>query len=332
MLPAVDGSGTLNSDTAPLPAAADLAAKYAEWVQFLTVEKRFSRHTLRAYTSDILAFLSFLTAHFGKPPSLDMLGDASIRDFRGWLAKNTAGGASAATRARALASVRNFLKWLDKNGYLHNAAIGAIRTPKQPRKLPRALPPDQAMRAALEADTVVDIEWVGLRDRALFTLLYGCGLRIDEALQLNFGTRPLNGELRVMGKGRKERLVPVLPVVQQALDDYIAACPFAMEKQSPLFRGQRGGRLNPSVAQEQMRRLRRAMNLPETLTPHALRHSFATHILVAGADLRSIQELLGHASVSTTQRYTDLDNQQLLDIYDKAHPRAQTDDGQSKSR
>jgi len=311
-----------HSPHAPPSAAPDLAAIFAAWLAFLEHEKRFSRHTLRAYGKDLFYFFEFLTSHLGKPPSMNDLGDTPLRDFRGWLAKETARGLSAASRARHLSSVRSFLKWLDKQGHLHNAAIGQVRTPKKPQRLPRALPPDQAKMATLGAHAGADEAWMGLRDRAVFTLLYGCGLRIDEALQLNFGTRPRNAEVRVMGKGSRERLVPVIPVVEKVLQEYISVCPFPFEKTTPLFLGARGGRLNQGVAQRQLRILRRALGLPETLTPHALRHSFATHILVNGADLRSIQELLGHASLKTTQRYTDFDNRQLLEIYDKAHPRA----------
>lgn len=306
---------------APVSTAPDLAEKFSLWLDFLSHEKRFSPHTLRAYGRDLDSFFSFMTRHLGRPPSMNDLGDASIRDFRGWLSKETAAGLGPATRARHLSSVRSFLKWLDKQGYLHNPAITAVRTPKQPRKLPRALPPDLAMKAARGEDTG---EWEEARDRALFTLLYGCGLRIGEALALDFGARPRDGELRVMGKGRKERMVPVLPAVAAALEEYYAACPFPLEKETPLFLGARGGRLHQGVAQRRMRNLRRRLNLPETLTPHALRHSFATHILVNGADLRVIQELLGHASLKTTQRYLDFDNRQLLSIYDAAHPRAKS--------
>lgn len=308
----------------PLSAAADLQAVFAQWTLYLTHEKHFSHHTLRAYLSDVHYFCDFLTAHLARPPSLHDLGEASIRDFRSWLAKRTGEGAGAATRARALASLRNFMKWMDKNGHLHNPAIGRVRTPKQPKKLPRALPPDQARKLVDNAGMLApeDAEWVGLRDCALFMLLYGCGLRIDEALQLNHGTRPQRGEVRVMGKGRKERIVPVLPVVEKTIDAYVAGAPFAWEKETPLFMGERGKRLHQGVAQKRLRDLRRALGLPETLTPHALRHSFATHILAGGANLRVIQELLGHASVTTTQRYTDYDNAQLLEIYKKSHPRA----------
>jgi integrase/recombinase XerC len=312
-------SGIVNT---PPSAAADLAAKFGEWISFLEIEKRFSRHTLRAYRKDMIFFFDFLTQHLGKPPSMNDLGDASIRDFRSWLSRRTMDGASAATRARHLSCVRSFLKWLDKQGHLHNPAISAIRTPKQPKRLPRALPPEQARIAVSSSGATVKEGWIARRDDALFTLLYGCGLRIDEALSLNHGNRPQNGEVRVMGKGRKERLVPVIPVVEKMLEHYISACPYPFDKATPLFLGSRGERLHQGVAQRQLRILRKSLGLPETLTPHALRHSFATHLLTGGSDLRSIQELLGHASLKTTQRYTDFDNAQLLAIYDKAHPRA----------
>lgn len=315
------------SDDAPLippKTAPDLAEKFASWLTYLALEKRYSRHTLRAYTADLDYFFEFLTRHLGRPPSMQDLSVTSIRDFRGWLTKRTVEGAGAATRARSLASLRNFLKWLDRNGYLHNPAIASIRTPKQPRRLPRALPPKQAMEVLAHADEVPAEPWIGARDRALFTLLYGCGLRIDEALQLNYGNRPQNGEVRVIGKGSKERLVPVLPIVEKMLAEYIAAAPVAFEKETPLFLGARLKRLNQGVAQRELRLLRAKFGLPESLTPHALRHSFATHILIGGGDLRTIQELLGHASVSTTQRYTDFDNAQLMAIYMNAHPRAKS--------
>lgn len=316
-------AGPAELDTGTPSAAADLADRYHAWVDYLQNEKHFSRHTLRAYTRDILYFLDFLTRHIGRPPSLNDLGEASLRDFRSWLAQRTAAGAGASTRARQLSSIRSFMKWLDRQGTLHNPAIGGVRTPKQPKKLPRALPPEQAKTLSRSLATIGhQDEWIAHRDRALFTLLYGCGLRIDEALQLNYSTRPQKGEVRVMGKGRKERLVPVLPVVEQLIEDYITHCPLTFEKDTPLFRGSRGDRLNQGVAQRQLRILRTMLGLPESLTPHALRHSFATHLLVNGGDLRTIQELLGHASVSTTQRYTDFDNAQLLAIYDKAHPRS----------
>jgi integrase/recombinase XerC len=316
-------AGLTGVDIPPPSAAADLADRFHAWVDFLQHEKHFSRHTLRAYTKDILYFLEFLTQHLGKPPSMNDLGDTSLRDFRSWLSGRVAAGASNATRARQLSSIRSFLKWLDKQGFMHNPAIKSVRTPKLPHKIPRALPVDQAKTLTHNLEGIAHQDlWIAYRDRALFTLLYGCGLRIDEALQLNHSNRPQQGEVRVIGKGSKERLVPVLDFVQKMLDEYISHCPFPFDKKTPLFLGSRGGRLNQGVAQRQLRILRKNLNLPESLTPHALRHSFATHILVNGGDLRTIQELLGHASVTTTQRYTDFDNAQLIEIYKKAHPRA----------
>lgn len=314
-----DGAGISHDDLI----TTDLGRRYVEWLDYLAREKRFSAHTLRAYTHDLDVFLGFLARHYGRLPGLNDLSAATLGDFRSFLSRRTAEGAGPATRARALASVRHFLKWLDRQGHMHNPAIAHVRTPKQPKRLPRALPQAQAKQAISAGAAMPDQpEWVTLRDQALFTLLYAAGLRIDEALKLNYKNRP-NGEfMRVMGKGSKERMVPVLPIVLQALAPYLSACPFTLTDDAPLFFGERGGRLNQGVAQRQLRRLRRAYGLPETLTPHALRHSFASHILQNGGDLRSIQELLGHASLKTTQRYLDFDNAQLLAIYDRAHPRA----------
>ena len=308
---------------ADVSAAADLAERYHAWVSFLRDEKHFSRHTLRAYAKDVLYFFEFLTQHFGRTPDMQDMGDTSLQDFRSWLVKRLTEGAKPATRARQLSSVRSFLTWMDKNGFLHNPAIGRVRIPKQPRKLPRVLPVEQAKTLTQNLEKIgKQEEWIPYRDRALFTLLYGCGLRIDEALQLNHGNRPRHGELRVMGKGSKERLVPVLSVVEKMVEEYLAVCPLEFDKNTPLFRGSRGGRLNQGVAQRQVRILRKSLGLPDSLTPHGLRHSCATHLLVNGGDLRSIQELLGHASLRSTQRYTDFDNAQLLAIYKDAHPRS----------
>ncbi|MDD9901343.1 MAG: tyrosine recombinase XerC [Alphaproteobacteria bacterium] len=305
-------------DTPP-STAPDLAEKFAAWLKFLQFEKHYSPHTLRAYTNDLLSFFDFLTRYNGKPPSLNNLGDTSIQDFRAWLVRETTQGMSAATRARHISSVRSFLKWMDKNGHLHNAAIGTVRTPKKPHRLPR-VQPEEDIRKAI---SLGEDSWIVARGNALFTLLYGCGLRIGEALALDYKDLPHDGTLRVMGKGRKERMVPVLPAVENALQGYMNQCPFTFDAKTPLFLGARGGRLKQSVAQKQMRDLRRALGLPETMTPHALRHSYATHILQAGGNLRVIQELLGHASLKTTQKYTDFDNRQLLEIYDTAQSKSQ---------
>ncbi len=238
--------------------------------------------------------------------------------------------------------MKNFLGWLDRQGILHNAAVDSIRSPKLPHKLPRPLHEKQIDQVLESATDQSREDWIGRRDRALFTLLYGCGLRIDEALSLNIGDWPnalslplrglplpegrgIKGEgdfLRVTGKGRKERQVPVLPAVHAAMNNYLEVFPFAREPGTPLFIGTKGKRLNQGMAQKSMRKMRGGLRLPETATPHALRHSFATHLLQNGANLREIQELLGHASLSTTQRYTEVNAEELLKIYKSAHPRA----------
>lgn len=301
----------------------DLQAIFFKWLEYLVHEKRYSKHTLRAYSSDLLSFFEFITNHLGKLPSMNDLGGITISDFRSWMAKITMDGASNKTRARELSSIRSFFRWMDKNGHLHNPAVNLLRTPKTPKKLPRPMPEDQARKLVMNSSGFENQEgWIAARDQALFTLLYGCGLRINEALQLNYSTRPRNAQVRVMGKGSKERIVPVLPIVETAINNYIAECPHYFDDDTPLFLGSRGGRLNQGVAQRQLRNIRRKLGLPENVTPHSLRHSFATHLLVNGTDLRSLQELLGHASVSTTQCYTDFDNAQLLEIYAKAHPRS----------
>lgn len=300
--------------------ASDLAKALAEWQQWLKVEKNVSRHTLRAYAGDLSQFVQFLSHHKARAISVADVADANLGEFRSWMSRQTMNGRANSSRARTLSGLKNFLSWMDKQGLAHNAAIKTVRTPKLPRKLPRPLQETQAFRV-LEENGGGD--WVGLRDRALFTLLYGCGLRIDEALSLNIADLPREGFLRVMGKGRKERQVPVLPMVAEALERYRDACPYGEDGSRPVFIGEKNGkRLNQGVAQKAMRDLRRLLGLPETATPHALRHSFATHLLQNGANLREIQELLGHASLSTTQRYTDINAEEMLAVYRKAHPRA----------
>lgn len=300
--------------------AKDLAKSLCDWQQYLKSEKNVSRHTLRAYAGDLSQFVTFLANHKSRQINVSDVSDANLNDFRAWLSRQTMDGRANASRARTLSGLKNFLTWLDKQGIAHNAAIKTVRTPKMHRKLPRPLLETQALNLISEDG---DGDWVSLRNRALFTLLYGCGLRIDEALSLDILHLPRDGFLRVMGKGRKERQVPVLPLVMTALEKYRAACPYPEDSARPLFVGEKNGkRLNQGVAQKAMRDVRRTMGLPENATPHALRHSFATHLLQNGANLREIQELLGHASLSTTQRYTDINAAEMLSIYKKAHPRA----------
>lgn len=336
--------------TLELAAEADLARQITLWRNYLAYEKHLSKHTLRAYTQDLTQFIDFLYEHREEAVSLNTLSDTNLADFRSWLSRRHMDGLAASSRARSLSGVKNFLSWLDKNGVMHNAYVKSVRTPKLPHKLPKPLELSQTLRLVHMADggtseparseesaphTAPDpasgpasphADWVTLRDRALFTLLYGCGLRINEALALDLKDLPHDGFIRVMGKGRKERQVPVLKIVERVLDEYRRACQiiFAETPDRPLFMGERGKRLNQGIAQKSMRDLRETLHLPETATPHALRHSFATHLLENGTNLREIQELLGHVSLSTTQRYTELNASELIKIHSKAHPRSST--------
>jgi len=310
-----------------LPASPELRAEVETWRAWLAHERRCSPHTVAAYMRDLAAFLRFLMEHRGGTPTLDDLAALTATDLRAWLARRAMDGKKRTSTARALSAVRGFYRHLERAGRLENPAVAALGTPKLPRSVPRPLTVADA-RAALEAAGVVEeTGWVALRDVAVLTLLYGCGLRVGEALSLNRGQAPSAGSIVVTGKGDKERMVPVLPAVRAAIRDYLAACPFEGGPEAPLFVGVKGGRLGPRAVQRAMQRLRIVLGLPETATPHALRHSFATHLLSAGGDLRSIQELLGHASLSTTQRYTEVDMERLMAVYEAAHPRAKAASG-----
>ena len=304
--------------------AADTALSRAidDWRRWLTHEKRASPHTIDAYSRDLGGFLAFLQQHLGGRPGLGDLDGLSAADFRAWMARRAAAGLSRSSTARAMSVLRNFFRWLERNGYGANHAIRAMRSPKRPHGIPRPLPVADADLLLRSVDLLPGEPWETQRDVALFTLLYGCGLRISEALGLARRDAPTGDSLRVTGKGGKERMLPVLPLVGDAVRAYLAACPCHAGDDGPLFLGRRGKRLNPGVAQRRLRELRALLGLPQTVTPHALRHSFATHLLGAGVDLRSIQELLGHASLSTTQRYTEVDSESLIAAYRAAHPRA----------
>ena len=309
-----------------IAARPDLAAAVERWRRWLADERRASAHTLDAYGRDLAGFIGFLAEHLGGQPGLADLGALRTADFRSWLARRAGDGLTAASRARALSVVRGFFRYLDREGLAHNPAVAALRTPKQQRPAPRPLTVDQARGAVEAVGELSATPWIGKRDRALIALLYGAGLRIGEALGLDRDAVPNAGRgdaaIVVTGKGDKQRIVPLLAVVREAIADYLAACPFEPGDDGPLFVGARGGRLNASVVQAQLRRLRGFLGLPANATPHALRHSFATHLLAEGGDLRTIQELLGHASLSTTQRYTEVDAESLLKVYDAAHPKA----------
>lgn len=306
--------------------AEGLAKAIADWRAWLTHERRASDHTLSAYGRDLDAFLGFLTDHLGEVPDLDALRTLRPADFRAWLARRAADGLARSSTARALSVVRGFFRFLERTNRGGGTALAAVRTPRLPHAVPRPLAERDALElVAMPADAARDPVWVQKRDLAVFTLLYGCGLRIAEALALNLEDAPEGETLRVLGKGGKERVVPVLPAVRAGIADYLAALPFAAAPGDPLFRAIRGGRLGAREVQRRTAKLRALLGLPDSATPHALRHSFATHLLAAGGDLRTIQELLGHASLSTTQRYTEVDAERLRAVHAAAHPRSRPD-------
>ncbi|MHA1543932.1 MAG: tyrosine recombinase XerC [Alphaproteobacteria bacterium] len=299
-----------------------VVALFESWQQYLTSEKRFSEHTVSNYSRDVLAFLEFARDHAGGLVTRSQLETLSLSDFRSYLMNLKMAGLGAKSMARALSSVRNFFRYLAKRENLKNPDISEIRTPKIPKSLPRPLTTEGAGQVLENISADQKQEWVRARDVAIVTLLYGCGLRISEALSLNIKDIPRDETFIIKGKRQKERVVPVLPIVLEAIEDYLHLCPHNLEDEEALFVGIRGARLNPRVLQKAMENVRRALGLPESATPHALRHSFATHLLSAGGDLRTIQELLGHASLTTTQHYTDVDEKALLKVFEKAHPRA----------
>ncbi|MCX8999228.1 tyrosine recombinase XerC [Rhizobiaceae bacterium BDR2-2] len=304
-------------------AAPDLIAERQAWLASLAGERRLARLTLEAYERDTRQFLQFLTGHLGGPARIEDIHTLRPADLRAFLAARRRDGAGARSLGRHLAGIRSLLRFLERKGLVNAAGAGAIRSPKQPKSLPKPLLPEQAIGLIETGAALQEEAWIGTRDAAVLSLLYGCGLRISEALGLTPDDLPEETTmLRITGKGGKTRLVPLLPVVLQAVRQYQSLCPFPLAADQPLFRGARGGPLQPAIIQQQVRRLRGALGLPDTATPHALRHSFATHLLSGGGDLRTIQELLGHASLSTTQVYTGVDSARLLDIYDRAHPRA----------
>ena len=301
----------------------DLHAARGAWLKMLARERRLADLTVEAYERDTRQFLTFLTGHLSGPPGLKDISNLRTADLRAFLARRRNDGAGARTLGRGLAGVRSLLRFLEKRGLASAAGASAMRAPKQPKSLPKPLTAADAKRVVAMGEQLNEEPWIAARNAAVLTLLYGSGLRISEALGLVAG-EITGGEsvLRVKGKGGKTRLVPLLPVAVAAVAEYRRLYPHDLDPQSLLFRGAKGGPLQPAIIQREMQKMRSALNLPDTATPHALRHSFATHLLGRGGDLRTIQELLGHASLSTTQVYTGVDTKRLLDIYDRAHPRA----------
>ena len=299
-------------------ASREIKQLIAQWQSWLLNERRYSPHTLDAYSRDLSGFFDFAAEHLGKVPETADLAKLEVRDFRAYLSQRAARHIDKSSLARELSTLKNFFKWLARYDILRNPALSVIRTPRRAKVLPKALEVNDTFNVIDEAQNLPSNSWQGLRDTAIFTLLYGCGLRISEALSLNVGDIGNNDFLRIKGKGNKERIVPLLPVVVENINKYLAECPYQPKQGEPLFLGARGDRLVPRIIQRQMQKIRAYLGLPDNLTPHALRHSFATHLLAEGTDLRSIQELLGHASLTTTQRYTDVQIETLKKEYDKA--------------
>ena len=309
-------------------ATAPLDAARGAWRDWLKSERRLAAHTLVAYEHDVGSFLGFMTTYLGKQPTLDDLAKLKPAEFRAWLAERARLGLARTSTARAFSSVRSFFRFLDKNKLAHNASIGALQTPKLPRSVPKALS-EVDMNELLDTAPLLEREpWVDLRDTAVLLLLYGAGLRIAEALGLTKGEvggllDSGNDTLSITGKGNKTRLVPLLPQALEGLTAYRDTCPF-MKAQGPndaFFLGARGGPLDPAIVQKRVRDLRHQLGLADSVTPHALRHSFATHLLEGGADLRAVQEMLGHVDIATTQIYTHVDREYLRQVHRSFHPR-----------
>ena len=306
-----------------LPLSADLEGAVAAWLAHLRHERGHAEKTLEAYARDVRQFLCYLATQLGHAPCLADLARLDLKSFRGFLASRRRTGAVSRSLARTLSALRQLFRWLEAQNLVENRKILQLAMPKVPHSVPKPLTVGKAADV-VDAGAGAELDWVLARDAAVLLLLYGCGLRIAEALSIKAKDAPTPDRdvLRITGKGGKQRLVPVLPVVRDAVARYVQLCPYPLEPDEPMFRGAKGGPLSPRLIQLAMERLRETLDLPATATPHALRHSFATHLLSAGGDLRQIQELLGHASLSTTQAYTEVDRDRLLAVYDAAHPRA----------
>jgi integrase/recombinase XerC len=301
------------------PAARDALS---DWLSVMASVRGASPATTDAYRRDLVDFLSFLSHHRGGPQGIGGLANVTTSEIRAWMARERGDGLGPRSLARKLSAVKSFYRWLAEREGLDVTAILSARAPKFQRSLPRPLASDAAKAVIGAVGDQDERPWVAARDTAVITLLYGCGLRISEALAMTTDDLPLGASLRILGKGGKERLVPLIAPARQAVERYVDLFPYPIEAGAPLFRGVRGGALSPRVVQKSMAQARMALGLPSSATPHAMRHSFATHLLSAGGDLRSIQDLLGHASLSTTQVYTAVDTARLMEVYDAAHPRA----------
>ena len=311
------------SDLPLLEATPQLLSARKDWLEQLQKTRRVAKLTVEAYERDSRQFLSFLCQHLGHIPDISDLSGLRVADMRSFLAYRRDMGVGSRSLGRGLAGIRSFFNFLTRAGLADVPAARIVRTPKQPKSLPKPLNIADALHIVDKKTQLDDEPWVASRNAAILTLCYGCGLRISEALSLtpaDFSDKNATS-IYVTGKGGKTRLVPVIPAVHEAIDDYLSCCPFILPPDQPLFRGVRGGKLQRAIVERAVQQLRSSLGLPDSVTPHALRHSFATHLLSRGGDLRTIQELLGHASLSTTQIYTGVDTDRLMEVYKKAHPR-----------
>lgn len=306
----------------PTLLAPALGAALSDWLAQLSALQGAASNTIDAYRRDVAGFLHFQSRHRGGAAGIAAIAATSQSDLRAWMAEERGRGISARSLARSLSAVKSFTSWVSDRTGTEATTVLSTRGPKYRRKLPRPLSETGAADLLSSIGDDAREDWIAARDTAVVTLLYGLGLRISEALSLTGADYPLPAVLRITGKGNKTRILPVLPLAAEAVAAYVQQCPYEPEPDQPLFRGARGGPVNPRLIQFAMQRARLRLGLPATATPHALRHSFATHLLTAGGDLRAIQELLGHASLSTTQAYTAVDAARLMEVYEKAHPRA----------
>ena len=310
------------SDLPLLEATPKLLSARKDWLEQLEKTRRVAKLTVEAYERDSRQFLSFLCEHLGHRPDISDISELRVADIRSFLAYRRNEGVGSRSLGRGLAGIRSFFNFLTRAGLADVPAARVVRTPKQPKSLPKPLNIADALHIVDKKTQLDDEPWVASRNAAILTLCYGCGLRISEALSLtpaDFSDKNATS-IYVTGKGGKTRLVPVIPAVHEAIDDYLSCCPFILPPDQPLFRGVRGGKLQRAIVERAVQQLRSSLGLPDSVTPHALRHSFATHLLSRGGDLRTIQELLGHASLSTTQIYTGVDTDRLMEVYKKAHP------------
>jgi integrase/recombinase XerC len=299
---------------------AECAAATAQgWIKSLAHERRMAAKTIEAYASDFTQFGAFLADHFGEPADIEALTELTLSDFRSFLARRRNTGIEPRSLARQVSAIKSFFAYAERNDHFHNKAYGAIRAPKLPHAIPRPLNEEKARTLLTDEQHGQQEAWIAARDKAVLWLLYASGLRISEALSLTPSMLHDN-PMTITGKGNKKRLVPLLPEAQAAIETYLSLCPFPLQRGEPMFRGAKGGPLNARIVQLLMERMRGSLNLPDTATPHALRHSFASHLLGNGADLRVIQDLLGHASLSSTQIYTEVNRTHLLEQYRKAFP------------